>query len=201
MRNSTAISRKSVVVSQRGSLRNSSYSHHSGKGSISRIERREGRPITKTISLTKIVHPGRVKSITRMDNSQANLTVSTYIRKEPPQPNSRVRNILKSGRVKSQNISMRSSLMLNSNINHVVKVTRTQPSQIKGAVFKRLTSKSKQNMKNSLIQSRHKFDEGAANLNRETRVIDARKSTTSFDRPLVKSVVSCKDENGNIRVS
>lgn len=91
--------------------------------------------------------------------------------------------------------------MLNSNINHVVKVTRTQSSQIKGAVFKRLTSKSKQNMKNSLIQSRHKFDEGAANLNRETRVIDARKSTTSFDRPLVKSVVSCKDENGNIRVS
>lgn len=170
LRKSVAVSRQSVMVSERDSARRSS-----ARGSVTRIETTVGQPIKRTISTKRIVHPGRVKSITRL-NSRSSLNQSAVVH---PDTVRQVKTIIHSGRMRSSNLSMNNSLMLNQNQNHVVSVRRTKP-QIKEVIFGDNKSSRRERvggMKSSLISSRHKFEESNYDSGRQQkRIIDARKS-------------------------
>jgi hypothetical protein len=108
------VSRRSVVVSQRGSVVGSL------RGSISRIERKVGKPVKRTISLTKVIHPGRVKSVKRLNDPKESLKTSMVV----DTSRQRIKKIIRTGSAKPKHIKLSQSLMQNSNKNHVTSVKR-----------------------------------------------------------------------------
>jgi hypothetical protein len=106
-------------TSRRSETRLSYGSGERTNESVTRIERTEGPPIARTVSLTKIYHPGRVTSVKRLESPSGQLM--THI-DDPHQ--AIVRSIIHSTRHHHEEANIVSDFNLNHN--HLQSVKRTQ---------------------------------------------------------------------------
>ena len=113
-------SRRSMVFSQMNSQEGDS------SGSVTRIETTYGQPTIRTISMTKIYHPGRTTSIKRMDGISSPLRTTTLRQTETSER--AVKNLIQSG-VSINGVSNVSNVpnILIQNQNHVLRVSRAEP--------------------------------------------------------------------------
>ena len=114
-------SRRSQVFSQRNSQDAGS------NGSVTRIDTTYGQPVVRTISMTKIYHPGRTKSIKRMDGYSS--PDHRFGARELDSSEQAIKSMVLSGivaqpePVRVSNVSN----ILSQNQNHVLRVSRAGP--------------------------------------------------------------------------
>ena len=162
------------------------------RGSITRIERRVGQPVCRTVSLTKIYHTGHVKSVTRINTqiSPKSSPVQLKYQKE-------LTNIIQGDKSNFKTANLNQNLLLQQNNNHMVTTRRAQPqfNQIK-IEQPAIIIKKELPAPASLIMTRYKFEDGMYDENnRNRRIIDARRSQSNYTDEIVQVITPQHQNN------